>query len=77
MSRLIKQLDARRARFEKMQAAMKVFREATESKYGSSYAYMAGFLESQLLSLAADRLDSTEDLIRDLNHATKSLQTSV
>lgn len=73
MSRIQKELAVRNARFEMLQEAMRNFREASVDRYGS-YAYLAGWLETQLLTLAADRLDSTEDLLRDLNRSTEGLQ---
>jgi hypothetical protein len=67
MSNFIKELDARRARFEMLQTAMREFEDRTKEKYPEGgYAYISGFLSSQLMSLAADRLDSTEQVIRDL-----------
>jgi hypothetical protein len=67
MSNFIKELDARRARFERLQIAMREFEDRTKEKYPEGgYAYISGFLSSQLMSLAADRLDSTEQVIRDL-----------
>ena len=67
MSKLIKELDARRARFEMLQTAMREFEDKVRQKFpDGGYAYISGFLSSQLMSLAADRLDSTEQVIRDL-----------
>jgi len=37
------------------------------------YAAMAGVLESLLTSLAADRLDSTEEVVRSLKRLTKEV----
>ena len=67
MSKFVKELDARRARFEMLQEAMREFENRAAEKFeNGGYAYIAGFLSSQLMSLAADRLDSTQDLINTL-----------
>ena len=71
MSRLDQYLTARRARVDRLMAALREFREAQPS-----YAYQAGFFESQLLTLAADSQDSTDTLIRDLQRAVVSTQQS-
>lgn len=49
--------------------ALREFREVQPS-----YAYQAGFFESQLLTLAADSQESTDTLIRDLQRAVVSTQ---
>lgn len=71
MSRLNQYLDARRARVDRIMTALREFREAQPS-----YAYQAGFFESQLLTLAADDNESTESLIRDLQRAVVFTQQS-
>ena len=70
MSKILKEFEARNARFEMIRNALREY-EAT----GVSYAALAGFLESQLTALGADRLDSTEDLIRNLKSATKRVNS--
>jgi hypothetical protein len=68
MSALIRELDARRARFEMLQQSMREYESRVSERFpDGGYAYMAGFFQSQLMSLASDRLDTTEQLIRDLN----------
>ena len=68
MSALVRELDARRARFEMLQQSMREYENRVRERFpDGGYAYMAGFLQSQLMSLAADRLDTTEELIRNLN----------
>ena len=61
MSKFAQYIDTRNARFESIREAVKEF----ETKR-PEYAYQAGFYLSQLLSIAADRQDSTEELIRNL-----------
>ena len=67
MSRLLREMDRRRARVERLIVALREFREVQ-----NSYAYQAGFFESKLLTLAADSEANTEELIRDLQRAAKS-----
>lgn len=67
MSRLIREMDKRRARVDRLITALREFREVQ-----NSYAYQAGFFESQLLRFAADSEANTEYLIRDLQRAAKS-----
>jgi hypothetical protein len=69
MNRLNQYLDARRARVDRIMTALREFREVQPS-----YAYQAGFFESQLLTLAADSQESTDTLIRDLQRAVVSTQ---
>jgi hypothetical protein len=46
---------------------MRNYEDNVRRRYSDgAYAYMAGFLQSQLLSLAADRADTTDDLIKAL-----------
>jgi hypothetical protein len=68
MSPLELELQVRRARFRVVQVAMRNYEERVRERYpDSAYAYMAGFFQSQLLSLAVDRADTTDDLIKALN----------
>ena len=68
MSALERELEVRRARFEALQKAMREWEDRVTQRFdGAGYAYMAGFLTSQLMSLASDRADSTEDLIKALS----------
>jgi hypothetical protein len=66
MSKFEREMAARGARVDMIQKAMREYENAMRTEYGSPYASMAGLLESLLTSLAADRLDSTEDLVRTL-----------
>jgi hypothetical protein len=61
MSKIAKYIEVRNARFDKIQEAVRVF----ESKR-PEYAYQAGFYLSQLMSIASDRPDTTDELIRAL-----------
>ena len=71
MSRLAQYLDARRDRFDRLNAAVREFEKAQPS-----YAYQAGFYLTNLLSLAADDKDSTEDLLRLLRKSVVNTQQS-
>lgn len=73
MSRLIREMEARSARSAMIREAMRAYEESCRAEYGSPYAPMAGVLESLLTSLAADRLDSTEEVVRSLNRLTKEV----
>lgn len=68
MSPLELELQVRRARLDVLQVAMRNYEERVRERFpDGGYAYMAGFLQSQLLSLAVDRADTTDDLIKALN----------
>ena len=59
------------ARFDVLNSAMKNFEQSTKNEKGEySYAYLAGFYMQQLLMLAADNQNSTDELIRLLNQQT-------
>ncbi len=73
MSRLIREMEARSARSAMIREAMRAYEESCRAEYGSPYAPMAGVLESLLTSLAADRLDSTEEVVRSLKRLTKEV----
>lgn len=72
MSRFLREMDARRARSTMIREAMRAYEDSCRAEYGSPYAAMAGVLESLLTGLAADRLDSTEDVVRTLKSLTKT-----
>ena len=61
------------ARSAMIREAMRAYEESCRAEYGSPYAPMAGVLESLLTSLAADRLDSTEEVVRSLKRLTKEV----
>ena len=73
MSRLIREMEARSARSAMIREAMRAYEESCRAEYGSPYAPMAGVLESLLTSLAADRLVSTEEVVRSLKRLTKEV----
>lgn len=73
MSKLIREMEARSARSAMIREAMRAYEESCRAEYGSPYAAMAGVLESLLTSLAADRLDSTEEVVRSLKRLTKEV----
>jgi len=66
MNKFVREMEARSARAVIIRNAMREYENFCRERYGSSYAAMAGVLESMLTSLAADRLDSTEDVVRQL-----------
>lgn len=70
MSKLARLLDARRARVDQLIQAMGAFEQATKDENGHySYSYLAGFYMQQLLTLAANSPEATDNLIRDLQRA--------
>jgi len=71
MNKFLKEMEARSARSQMIYDALREFHEAAIKNDGEFvYARLAGFLEANLISLAADRLDTTEDLVRKLKFAT-------
>ena len=71
MNKFLKNMEARSARFDALNSAMKDFEQSTKNEKGEySYAYLAGFYMQQLLMLAADNQNSTDELIRLLNQQT-------
>ena len=71
MNKFLKNMGARSARFDALNSAMKNFEQSTKNEKGEySYAYLAGFYMQQLLMLAADNQNSTDELIRLLNQQT-------
>ncbi len=71
MSKFLKMLEARSARSEMIREAMREYENSCRERYDSPYASMAGVFESMLTSLAADRLDTTEEVIRQLKNLSK------
>jgi hypothetical protein len=69
MSKFEIEMVARRDRVNRLVDALAEFREVNPS-----YAYQAGFFESQLVSVTADDKNNTEDLIRMLRRAVASVQ---
>ena len=69
MSKFEIEMAERRVRVNRLVDALAEFREANPS-----YAYQAGFFESQLVSVTADDKNNTEDLIRMLRRAVASVQ---
>jgi hypothetical protein len=74
MNKFVKEVEARSARSKMIYDALREY-EAIAKKVDSSVAYarLAGFLEGSLVPLAADRLNSTEELVRNLKYATERL----
>jgi hypothetical protein len=70
MSKFVKEMEARSARFKMIFDALREYEAAVKSDGEFAYARLAGFLEANLIPLAADRLDTTEDLVRNLKFAT-------
>ena len=79
MNKFLKNMEARSARFDALNSAMKNFEQSTKNEKGEySYSYLAGFYMQQLLMLAADNQDSTEDLVRLLNrYSVANLQQTL
>lgn len=74
MSAFVRQLEARSARMDKMNEAYNVLVEVMRNRFnGEAYAYQAGFFQAQLFSLAADRKDSTDELVEAMLKAAKRL----
>jgi len=75
MTKFEKEMEARSARSKMIFEALREY-EAAVKKIDPSVAYarLAGFLEANLIPLAVDRLDSTEDLVRNLKYATERLE---
>jgi meiotically up-regulated gene 157 (Mug157) protein len=73
MNKFLREMEARSARSAMIREAMRAYEESCRAEYGSPYAAMAGVLESLLTSLAADRLDSTEEVVRALKRLTKEV----
>jgi hypothetical protein len=78
MNKFVKNLGDRHARFELLHDAMKEFEQSTKTENGQyNYSYLAGFYMSQLLMLAADKKESTEELIRTINSVAKKQQSPI
>lgn len=71
MNKFVQEMNARHARSAMIRDAIRDYEDVLRAEYGSPYAGLAGVLESMLTSLAADRLDSTEDVVRQLKNLTK------
>ena len=68
MSALARELEVRHARFDALQVVMTEYQRKVHDRYGGDgYAYMAGFFQSQLMSLATESADTTDDLIKSLS----------
>lgn len=72
MNKFSREMEARSARSAMIREAMRAYEESCRVEYGSPYAAMSGVLESLLTSLAADRLDSTEEVVRTLKRLSKT-----
>jgi len=67
----------RTARFDRLNTAMKEFEQVTKSESGEyAYSYLAGFYMQQLIMLAADNRESTEDLVKTLESIVAKKQQS-
>jgi len=77
MNKFAKSLGDRHARFELLHDAMKEFEQSTKTENGQyNYSYLAGFYMSQLIMLAADNRESTEDLVKTLESIVAKKQQS-
>jgi len=78
MSKFVRELQVRGARFDMIQKVMREFEDSILKKNpDAGYAYLAGYLSTMITSLAADRLDTTEDLIAKLKLAMKIEEETV
>jgi len=79
MNKFLKEMEARSARSKMIYDALREYEAAVKNNGEAAYYYarLAGFLEANLVPLAADRLDSTEDLVRNLKYATKQIVENV
>ena len=67
----------RSARFDRLNTAMKEFEQVTKTESGEyAYSYLAGFYMQQLIMLAADNRESTEDLVKTLESIVAKKQQS-
>lgn len=75
MNKFLREMEARSARSKMIFDALREYEAALKNDGEFAYARLSGFLEANLVPLAADRLDSTEDLVRALKSATKRMET--
>jgi hypothetical protein len=70
-SKFMVEMEKRNKRYAEVQEVMNKFAEAAkkeDSEFG--YAYMCGYLQSMIASLAADSKASTEDVINQLKNSS-------
>jgi hypothetical protein len=77
MSKFAREMEARSLRAGMIRNAMREYEDAARAAYGSPYAAMSGVLEAMLTSLAADRFDSTEEVVRHLKRLAKCKMETV
>ena len=78
MNKFAKMMGDRTARFDRLNTAMKEFEQVTKSESGEyAYSYLAGFYMQQLIMLAADNRESTEDLVKTLESIVAKKQQSL
>jgi len=77
MNKFAKMMGDRTVRFDRLNTAMKEFEQVTKSESGEyAYSYLAGFYMQQLIMLAADNRESTEDLVKTLESIVAKKQQS-
>ena len=77
MNKFAKMMGDRTARFDRLNTAMKEFEQSTKTENGQyNYSYLAGFYMQQLIMLAADNRESTEDLVKTLESVVAKKQQS-
>jgi len=77
MNKFQKMMGDRSARFDRLNTAMKEFEQASKNESGEyAYSYLAGFYMQQLIMLAADNRESTEDLVKTLESIVAKKQQS-
>jgi hypothetical protein len=60
----------RNKRYDEVKVVMDQFAEAMKKNNDYGYAYMAGYLQSLVVSIAADSVESTEDVINQLKNSS-------
>ena len=77
MNKFAKMMGDRSAIFDRLNTAMKEFEQVTKTESGEyAYSYLAGFYMQQLIMLAADNRESTEDLVKTLESIVAKKQQS-
>ena len=60
----------RNKRYDEVKVVMDQFAEAMKKNEDYGYAYMAGYLQSMIVSIAADSKDATADVINQLKNSS-------
>ena len=60
----------RNKRYDEVKAVMNQFTEAMKKNEDFGYAYMAGYFQSMIISMAADSKDATADVINQFKDSS-------